>query len=551
MTPHIDIRSSARLASLVRILLFALSVAAIFFMGIIELVSILGDRDIILIALLIGVATAAVVLAFFARWVQRPSTLILHLVFDMLWISGVVYLCGGVLGPASILTFAVVILATLVLPGVFPFLLSTLASMLILAMAFLYAYGYTPYEESVFLVRGDLINSELLFSTAVVQVFALFLIDILGQVLARRVNEQHIIVGDLLDQMGDGVLLVDKDGVLRHMNDQASFFLRLESGLEGRAVSELLIDEQTEQLQEMLNAGQGLRSQHVHLYKRYILVTANDVHGRRGQTYGRMLSLRDESSVRNLEENMRRAEHLASLGELAAGIAHEFRNPLTSLRGCAQEISDMSQQEGAVQSRKLAQIIVKESDRLSHIVEDILGFSRQHSLYLQGMDVQEFLEDIQEHYKRRQDVGGRVRIVMQVAEGCPRIFSDPEKLRQIITNLIDNSIHACAEKDAAQITLKANAVRDRVLDAGNASVCIVIEDNGGGIDPAHIRQIFTPFFSTRSQGTGIGLALVQRLLRALGGIIKIESELNVGTQAYVYVPQVEDHSKSGVIDIPQ
>ncbi|NRA36897.1 MAG: GHKL domain-containing protein [Planctomycetes bacterium] len=549
MTPSIDVRSSARLVTLARILLFALSVGVIFFMGIIELVSFLGDKDALLTWLFVFVAVAATILTVISSWVKRPSTLIMHLVFDMLWISAVVYLCGGTLGPASILIFAVVIISCLVLPGVFPFLFSTLGSFLLIGIAYFYSIEVTPYESPALLSIGDMHNKELILSTVIVQVLALYLIDILGQTLGRRVSEQQIVVGDLLDQIGDGILLVDNAGRIRHINDQAIRFLDLQGDFEGDVLPSLLKAGHAGELANILHSGQGLRSMHLTINKRYLLVTANDVHGRRGLTYGRMLSLRDESSLRNLEDNMRRAEHLASLGELAAGIAHEFRNPLTSLRGCAQEIKDISKQEGALQSRKLAKIIVTESDRLSRIVEDILGFSRQHSLYLQGMGVQEFLEEIGEYYKHRKDVGESVAIDIEVAAHCPRIFSDPEKLRQIFTNLIDNALHACAENQQSRILLKAEGLDSKVLEDAKHSVCISVEDNGVGIEPSLIRQIFTPFYSTRSQGTGIGLALVQRLVRALGGIIKIESEVGNGTQAYVYIPQIEDTSKSGIIDV--
>ena len=136
MTPSIDVRSSARLVTLARILLFALSVGVIFFMGIIELVSFLGDKDALLTWLFVFVAVAATILTVISSWVKRPSTIIMHLVFDMLWISAVVYLCGGTLGPASILIFAVVIISCLVLPGVFPFLFSTLGSFLLIGIAY-------------------------------------------------------------------------------------------------------------------------------------------------------------------------------------------------------------------------------------------------------------------------------------------------------------------------------------------------------------------------------------------------------------------------------
>ena len=429
MTPHIDIQSASRLVSLMRILLFALAVGVIFLMGINELVFVLSDRGTLLTSLVITVAIASLLMAIFAGFIKRPFILIVELIIDIVWLGGVIYMCGGVLGPAAPLMFAIVIIGVLVLPGLVPFLLSSLGALALVSIAGLYLASVMPFQDLSELSQRNLADRDLIISTVSVQVVALFLIDVLGQILARRTSEQHLIVGDLLDQIGDGVVLVDSKGEVRHINDQAISYLGFSSGeLKGSDARVLFRKAGLERLHYLLFDAHGVSTEYVTLAQHHILVISNDVHGRRGRLFGRMLSLRDETSLRNMEENVRRAEHLASLGEMAAGIAHEIRNPLTSLRGCAQEIKAMSMGQEEKSIRRLSNIILNESDRLGHIVDDVLGFARQHSLYVQPVDVQQFIEEVRDEYSTHLSLPKHISLQIEIADNCPQMLTDAEKL---------------------------------------------------------------------------------------------------------------------------
>lgn len=523
-----------------RILLFALAVGVIFLLGINELVFVLSDRGTLLTSLVIGVAIASLLMAVFAGFIKRPFVLIIELIIDIIWLGGVIYICGGVLGPAAPLMFAIVIIGVLVLPGLVPFLLSSLGALVLVSIAGLYLAELVPFQDLTELSQRSLTDRDLIISTVSVQVVALFLIDVLGQILARRTSEQHLIVGDLLDQIGDGVVLIDGKGEVRHINDQAIAYLGFSSGdLKGSDARALFGREGLERLHFLLFEAHGVSTEYVTLAQHHILVISNDVHGRRGRLFGRMLSLRDETSLRNMEENVRRAEHLASLGEMAAGIAHEIRNPLTSLRGCAQEIKAMSQKQEDKNIRRLSNIILNESDRLGHIVDDVLGFARQHSLYVQPIGVQQFIEEVRGEYLTHLSLPDHIRLEMDVEEHCPKMLTDAEKLKQIMHNLIDNAAHALEDRSDARICLSAKEAEEHILETGTQSVAITVSDNGVGIDSDRLTQVFTPFYSTRSQGTGLGLAMVQRLVRALGGVVQLESERNVGTTITLLIPAAE------------
>ena len=536
MTPHIDIKSASRLISLMRILLFALAVGVIFLMGINELSFVLNDQGTWLTGLVMAIAVACILLAIFAGFIRRHFILVIELIFDILWLGGVIYMCGGVLGPAAPLMFALVIIGALVLPGLAPFLLSSLGALALMSIAGLYLADVVPYQDVESVSKRNLGDSDLIISTVSVQVVALFLIDILGQILARRTSEQHLIVGDLLDQIGDGVILVDRKGEIRHINDRALSFLGFSSEDMKQDVQGLFAKSGLERLRYLLFEGSGVGTEYVSLAQHHILVISNDVHGRRGRLFGRMLSLRDETSLKNMEENVRRAEHLASLGEMAAGIAHEIRNPLTSLRGCAQEIKAIGKNQEDKNVRQLSRIILNEADRLSHIVDDVLGFARQHSLFVQPIPVTEFLAEIEQEYRSHLKLPEDISLEIEVSDSCPALLSDAEKLKQIIQNLVDNAVHALDGVDAARIRIHAQQAEEHILDTGTRSVSLSVIDNGSGIETERLTQVFTPFYSTRSQGTGLGLAMVQRLVRALGGVVRLDSSVGEGTSVTLLLP---------------
>lgn len=519
-----------------RILLFALSVGVIFLMGINDLIFALSDRGILLTWLFIGVAASAVLFAVFSIWVRHGWVIILQLAFDMCWIGGVVYITGGILGPGAPLIFAVVILGTILLPGVLPFFLATVGALILIANALLYVAAWVPFEDISSVNDRIGSSNELILSTITVQVLAIFLIEVLGQTLARRTREQKLVVGDLLDQVGDGILLIDKKGLIRHINEQATRLLKLPAHIEGQALDAHVQGAEFKILRRLLFDTQGLRAEHMQTGRDYLLAMANDVHGRGGRLYGRMLSIRDETSLRKLEENVRRSEHLASLGEMAAGIAHEIRNPLTSLRGCAQELHSLSSEAQDETGMSLSQIIVKESDRLSHIVEDVLGFARQHSLYLQPLALEAFLKEIQKEYQERLQLPDAVGLEIEIREPLPEVYTDAEKLRQILHNLIDNAVQAVGQSNHPLIRISLELSTRHVLENVDQTVVLRVQDNGIGIAADKVEQVFTPFYSTHARGTGLGLALVQRLIRALGGALELDSEEGVGTTVSIILP---------------
>jgi len=203
---HSEVRTSARLISLLRLLLLAIGLAVLtFYLGSEESAAVWQRALHHLQKLLLAVAVAAALLIVAVGMVRHVWQLVLHLVFDLLWIGGLIYLSGGVTSPGVPLLFALVLTSNLVLPSVAPFVISSLAALMVAASASFYLAGITPFAHEILPPTHPLIHPPRILGNLAVQVGALFLVDLLSQSLARRLMEQRVLTGELLDQLDEGV----------------------------------------------------------------------------------------------------------------------------------------------------------------------------------------------------------------------------------------------------------------------------------------------------------------------------------------------------------
>jgi len=525
----------ARLVSLLRLLLIALAIAGVVF--VVDLRPNATEAVSNRLAQLFGVVLlASAALAVAVPWARRPWQLVLHLVFDLVWIALAAYLTGGVASPVVLLLFAVLLIGNLILPGVLPFVMPALAALAMAANGLLYVsqlhpFGNQPDEGVAMLAMPNRVVGHL-----AVQVAAFFLVDLLGQLLARRLREQRFFTDELLDQLGEGVLAVDAHGHIAYANDEAVRLLALPAGRQqGRLAAEVLVGELgpvhdlltdwRSPLQERLPGPGG----------RQLVVRVTDLLSSQGQLIGRTLLLADETRLRLLEENARRAEHLASLGEMAAGIAHEVRNPLTSLRGCAQELAEIMARSSNPDGRALAGIMVSEADRLGRIVSDFLALSRLRDPRRNRVELGPVLDELRALSQARRDLPPGLKLTINLQSGCPVVDADPDQLRQVLSNLINNAVEALAHTTLPSLMVLVQlAAEDNPL--GGQAVEIIVADNGPGIPHDQQERIFTPFFSTKATGTGLGLSLVSRIIRAHEGVLHLASSPGKGTTFTIFLP---------------
>ena len=249
----------------------------------------------------------------------------------------------------------------------------------------------------------------------------------------------------------------------------------------------------------------------------------------RGELAGIIGVFQDLSSIKQMEERMRQADRLATIGRLAANIAHEIRNPLASMSG-AIEVLTRELPRGGPHDR-LIEIVLHESDRLNQIVKEFLEYARPAPLHPLPMNVGEVLDEVLlllEHRALPPDLK-----IAREYDGTATARVDPQQFRQAIWNLCINALEAMPA--GGELRIGAGIVTQRKT----RKLEVWVADTGTGIDPESLLHIFEPFFSTKPAGSGIGLALVHRVIQDHGGDIEVRSEPGVGTTFTLRLPLAE------------
>ena len=228
-----------------------------------------------------------------------------------------------------------------------------------------------------------------------------------------------------------------------------------------------------------------------------------------------------------MEDQLRASERLSVLGELAASLAHEVRNPLGSIWGVVEIIKDECKEKG--KDSEFTDILIQEVKRLNQVVENYLNLARQPKLYIKNCNLKEIVGSVIYllNYKaRKQDI----QLAMDFPTDPIEISADESQLQQVLINLILNSMAAINDKGTIIIKAKTFSTKDAETRAGKKQrVQLSVIDNGHGIDPATKEKIFDPFFTTHEQGTGLGLNIVKRIADQNKWQISVESQPGKGT----------------------
>jgi two-component system sensor histidine kinase HydH len=258
------------------------------------------------------------------------------------------------------------------------------------------------------------------------------------------------------------------------------------------------------------------------------------------------------TAAKRVEQN-RRIDRLASLGELAAGVAHEIRNPLAGIGTSAQVLrSRFASDDERV---KFADVILDEVDRLEKIIENLLLFARPKQPRLVRHDMSRSVERTLNLVRKQTEEQG-VKVVTRREEELPEVYVDPDQISQVLLNLVLNALHAMPS--GGKLALELKVARRRISVSGGRRktdrkpggparsvefVRLVVSDTGQGIPKQHLSKLFTPFFTTRSGGTGLGLSISQAIVREHGGSISISSKEGQGTKVMVDIPVEKRHGE--------
>jgi two-component system sensor histidine kinase HydH len=337
--------------------------------------------------------------------------------------------------------------------------------------------------------------------------------------LSRTLQETRDYTRQVVASMAHGVLSVDTAGKVVSHNRQALSLLDIAStaidGLDLRTV----LDFDETGIARTLDPGIPVMNREIRFLRPSgealpLMLTVTPILDEAGSRSGAVVVVRDMSTIKQLEAQVRHAEKLAAVGRLAAGVAHEIRNPLSSIRGFAYLLGKNHDKD--TPEREYADVMVREIDRINHVVTDLLSFSRPMALEPAATSVADLIEHVVSLVSadaKNHEIG----IQVDCDPGMPPISLDPNQVTQALLNLMLNAINAMETGGA--LTIRAS------VSHNGEGLEIQMEDNGPGIDPDVQEKIFEPFYTTRERGTGLGLAMVRKIAENHDGGVHVQSPL--------------------------
>jgi len=216
-----------------------------------------------------------------------------------------------------------------------------------------------------------------------------------------------------------------------------------------------------------------------------------------------------------MEREVKRVENLAMLGELAAGVAHEIRNPLASISGSIQVLNDSLSKGQAHVNKRLMDIVLREVDRLNHLVSDFLQFARPQRSKIEEFDLNKLIKDTPYLFQTSQRWSQKIEVEATFQRPLT-IASDPQQLKQVFWNVLMNAYEAMPKGGMVRVRTERESGSSSSKEAERA-VRIKVEDTGPGIDLSVIEDMFKPFSTAKKDGSGLGLAIVKKIVENLGG----------------------------------
>jgi two-component system sensor histidine kinase HydH len=245
---------------------------------------------------------------------------------------------------------------------------------------------------------------------------------------------------------------------------------------------------------------------------------------------GNVLLFKDLTEVRTLRREVARSQRLASVGRLAAGVAHEIRNPLSSIKGFATYFKERYPDRS--EDQQTADIMIQEVDRLNRVVGQLLEFARPVSIKPKPVSLQTLLDDSIKLIKDQAAAKG-ISIQTQNNTQVAKVRIDPDRINQVLLNLYLNAIDSMENGGELRVEITGEGPRRNVV--------IQVSDTGRGISRENLSKIFEPYFTTKSTGTGLGLAIAHNIVEAMGGKITVESDTEAGTTFTIALPDLEEN----------
>jgi two-component system sensor histidine kinase AtoS len=358
----------------------------------------------------------------------------------------------------------------------------------------------------------------------------------------REIQRLQRYTEQLLTTMNDGLLAIDREGHIATINPAARSMLELPERLpSGVSVQALLKDapQLTGYLAEMLREQGGWNQREIgvnrHGEEQTVLASSSILKDVEGNVLELIVNLHDVTELKRLEARMRQADRLAALGVLAAGMAHEIRNPLSAIKTFVQLLPRKIHREGFLE--KFNRTVPRELDRINGLIEDLLELARTPKYYIQPLHLEPLMRATLDLFEEELLLKG-VRLESRFDADLPAINADPSQLTKAFQNVLRNAMQAMPT--GGTLWVEGCSTKDTVPPVHGSEykdwITLRFKDTGMGMDPETLKNVFNPFFTTKDQGTGLGLAITHKIVTEHGGFIEVSSERGQGTSFTLYFP---------------
>jgi two-component system sensor histidine kinase PilS (NtrC family) len=355
---------------------------------------------------------------------------------------------------------------------------------------------------------------------------------------------------NIVQSLDSGLLTIDLEGRINFLNRTAEKILRRkEDELRNRSIYDLF-----PKMDEVMEEIRNKSSQDPPEYQRYettlLIEKDQKIHlgfsispltDPEGKTIGHTLIFQDITRFKEMEEQMKRFDRMAAIGSLAAGLAHEIRNPLASLSGSIQMLkSELSLDES---QSHLMEIILRESERLNALITDFLLFAHPPQTRPQPVEIERILDETLELFSHSPSFHEGIRLIRTPSNRIGEVIVDPDQIRQVLWNLLINASQSLSNGGEIRVHLEKGdpslwrgALPFFSFKGTKEWIKISVEDTGIGIPPEEKEKIFEPFYTTKENGTGLGLSIVHKIIENHRGSIKVESEVGKGSTFTIFLP---------------
>ncbi len=497
----------------------------------------------------IGVAALSIPYAIWSRKRGRETLWLLLTLFvaDVVLVTLIVLSSGGLASPFKLLYFLPVIVSSTAL-GPKPGAIVTVSSLAAFVALFI-------AESPAAAVRSH--GAGILAETAVLAV-ALTVVSILVGRLSVRVREgeerlgeaetaldtAHVHIDNLIESIQSGLALFDMSGGLLSLNERGRSILGIAApGTQRAHYSDVFAacPAFAEQVSAAVDDGRTSERAEISVERSDgsvpIGLSTSLLRDDDGVAAGVIIIFQDITEARRRELDRLHADRLASLGQFAAGMAHEIRNPLNAIKGSAEMLRD-GVVEGTDDGR-LVDLVIRESDRLATLTNDVLTYGRVVEPPTGTVLLVALFREVDAIARSHRAFGDGIELSME--DGGLRALGNSEQLKQVLLNLVVNGMEAIGETGVIRVEADiGSAVHANGRAGSNDEIAISVTDTGVGMEREALEQMFAPFWTTKQSGTGLGLAIADKLVEAHGGRIEIETAPGQGSRFVMYLPKARD-----------